>query len=109
MKRFIVVAMGTAVLAVAFPGAYASEDSEYEREGWAALERMHIERAEASATRASAYDPERMPFEQTMLDRGSVGIFEPVLLAQLGGLSYKSVEESDSAFATDHNFIAPAQ
>jgi hypothetical protein len=108
MKRFIVV-IGTSLLAVALPGAYASEDSEYERDGWSALERMQIERADANASKASAYDPERMPFEQTMLDRGAIGIAEPVLLAQLGGLSYKSGEESESPFATDHNFIAPAQ
>lgn len=38
MKRFIVV-IGTALLVAALPGAYASEDSDYEREGWKALER----------------------------------------------------------------------
>jgi hypothetical protein len=51
-----------------------------------------------------------MPFEQSQLDRGSVGIPEQVLLAQIGGTSYKSSdEESESAWSTDHNFIAPAQ
>ncbi len=86
MKRLIVTAIGSAVLALGIPGANASEDTEYERAGWAALER-----------------------EQSMLDRGSVGIPEPVLLAQLGGGSYASGAESESPFAADHNFIAPPQ
>lgn len=89
MKRLIVVAIGSAVLAVAFPAAYASEEAEYEREGWAALERKQM--------------------EQSLLDRESVGIAETVLLAQLGNPSYKSGEESESPFAHDHNFIAPPQ
>ena len=109
MKRLIVVALGTAVLAVAVPGANASGDSEYEREGWAALERGQVERTEAIAPQASAYESDRMPFEQTMLDRGAVGIPERVQLAQLGGLSYKSADDSESPFAADHNFIAPPQ
>jgi hypothetical protein len=59
----------------------------------------------------TAYEPmssERMPFEQSMLDRGSLGLPEPVLLASTGGTSYKSGEETESVWANDHNFIAPA-
>jgi len=114
MKRLnvTILAIGTAVLAIGFQGASASEDSEYEREGWAALERSQAERTEASASQASAayesISSDRMPFEQSLLDRGAVGLPERVLLAQIGGTSYKSDEESESPFATDHNFIAPA-
>jgi hypothetical protein len=32
-----------------------------------------------------------------------------VMVAQIGGSSYKSGEDSESVWATDHNFIAPAQ
>jgi hypothetical protein len=52
---------------------------------------------------------ENMPFEQSQLDRGSVGIAEPVLLASVGGTSYKSDEDGGSPWSGDHNFIAPAQ
>lgn len=50
------------------------------------------------------------PFEQTELDRAlpSIGS-ERVLVAQMGGTSYKSDEGNGSVWATDHNFIAPAQ
>jgi hypothetical protein len=60
---------------------------------------------------AAPHEPipsERMPFEQSMLDRGHVGLPEPVLLASTGGTSYKSGEESESPWASDHNFISPA-
>jgi hypothetical protein len=115
MKRLdvTILAIGTAVLAIGFQGANASEDSEYEREGWAALERSQTERTEASAPQASAayesISSDRMPFEQSLLDRGAVGVPERVLLAQIGGMSYKSGEESASPWADDHDFIAPAQ
>ena len=49
------------------------------------------------------------PFEQTELDRGTLATPERVLVAQIGGMSYKSDEGSDAVWATDHNFIAPAQ
>lgn len=112
MRRFIVAAIGSAVLAVVVPAANASGDSEYEREGWAALERASVERTEANVSRPSAEERAGMPFEQSELDRALVGIpeyeYPPVLVAQIGGLSHKSGEADDSPFATDHNFIAPA-
>ena len=56
---------------------------------------------------------DRMPFEQSQLDRGITG--EPperVRLAQLGNISYKSDEDAsevtEKPWANDHNFIAPA-
>jgi hypothetical protein len=62
----------------------------------------------------AAYEPisrDRMPFDQTQLDRALPAPAERVQLAQIGGMSYKSVEETESGspWATDHNFIAPAQ
>ena len=54
-----------------------------------------------------------MPPEQSHLDLGALGMQEPVLIAQLGGGSYKSAaepeEERKSVWANDHNFIAPPQ
>lgn len=114
MKRLnvTILAIGTAVLAIGFQGANASEDSECEREGRAALERSQAERTEANASQESAaYESifsDGLPFEQSLLDRRAVGLPEPVLLAQTGGTSYKSDEESESPFANDHNFMAPA-
>jgi hypothetical protein len=114
MKRLNVtmLAIGTAVLALGFPGANASEDREHEREGWAALEGIQVERTEADASQASAahapISRDRRPFEQSLLDRGSLGLPDHVMVAQIGGTSYKSDEESESAWDTDHNFIAPA-
>jgi hypothetical protein len=52
---------------------------------------------------------ERMPFEQTQLDRGDLGTREHVRVAQIGSLSYKSSDEgSESPWTSDHSFIAPA-
>ena len=79
----------------------------------APFEQNELDRALPALTESvAAYEPissERMPFEQTQLDRGSLGMPEPVLVAQIGGRSYKSDEGSESAWANDHNFIAPAQ
>ena len=52
--------------------------------------------------------PESMPFEQTQLDRGHLATPERVQLAQVGGASYKSDEGSESVWASDYNFVAPA-
>jgi hypothetical protein len=52
---------------------------------------------------------DRMPFEQAQFDRGDLGTSERVLVAQIGGMSYRSDEGRESVWATDHNFIAPAQ
>lgn len=50
------------------------------------------------------------PFEQTQFDRDYLGTSEHVLLAQIGGMSYKSgTGESESVWLADHNFIAPPQ
>jgi hypothetical protein len=50
-----------------------------------------------------------MPFEQSLLDRGSLGLPEHVLVPQMGGLlSYLSGEESESPSATDRSVIASA-
>jgi hypothetical protein len=50
-----------------------------------------------------------MPFEQSLLDRGSLGLPEHVLVPQMGGLlSYLSGEESESPSANDRSFIASA-
>lgn len=49
------------------------------------------------------------PFEQTEFDRGTLGAPERVLVAQIGGMSYRSDEGRESVWAADHNFIAPAQ
>jgi hypothetical protein len=61
----------------------------------------------------AAYEPiasERLPFEQTQFDRGDLAMPERVLIAQVGDGSYKSAPEgSESVWANDHNFIAPAQ
>ncbi len=57
---------------------------------------------------------DRMPFDQTQLDRALPTLpdtSERVQVAQIGGMSYKSVDESevDSPWASDYHFIAPAQ
>jgi hypothetical protein len=57
---------------------------------------------------------DRMPFEQSQLDRGITGEPERVMLAQLGNLSYRSAEEpvegaAGNPWANDYHFIAPAQ
>ena len=54
------------------------------------------------------------PFEQTELDRvlpEVPGGGERVMVASIGDTVYVSAEESDGAspWASDHNFIAPAQ
>ncbi len=49
------------------------------------------------------------PFEQNELDRAILATPETVLLAAVGGLSYKSDEGGESPWGNDHNFIAPAQ
>jgi hypothetical protein len=105
MKRLIVA------VAIALSTAPALADV------GAPFEQNELDRAlPALSENVAAYEPissERMPFEQSQLDRGSLGIPEQeqerVLVAQMGGLSYKSGEESQSAWSTDHNFIAPAQ
>lgn len=63
----------------------------------------------------ASIDRSRMPFEQTELDRAlpevSGGGGERVMVASIGDTVYVSADESDSAspWASDHNFIAPAQ
>jgi hypothetical protein len=58
--------------------------------------------------------PDRMPFEQTQLDRGLTAE-EPVLYAAAGGgtMSDRDIaateRSSHSAWADDHNFVAPPQ
>jgi hypothetical protein len=78
----------------------------------APFEQTELDRALPTVPESiTPYEPissERMPFEQSILDRGHLGLPEPVLLASTGGTSYKSGEESESPWASDHNFIAPA-
>ena len=68
------------------------------------------EKVAASEQTVSA---ERMPYEQNRIDAALPNLpdtRERVMLAQIGGTSYKSeVEESGSPWANDHHFIAPAQ
>jgi hypothetical protein len=106
MKRLIVA------VAIALSTAPALADV------GAPFDQNELDRAlPALSENVTTYEPvssERMPFEQSQLDRGSLGIPEQeqerVLVAQMGGTSYKSSdEESESAWSTDHNFIAPAQ
>lgn len=101
MKRLIVA------VAVALSTAPALADV------GAPFEQNELDRALPSVSETTAayerISSDRMPFEQTQLDRGSIGSPEPVLVAQLGSMSYKSDEDSESVWATDHNFIAPAQ
>jgi hypothetical protein len=101
MKRFIVV------VAIALSSAPAFADV------GAPFEQNELDRALPNVTEnATTYEPisaERMPFEQTQLDRGILGEPDKVELAALGGMSYKSDEEGDSPWTNDHNFIAPAQ
>ncbi|HEX6318329.1 MAG TPA: hypothetical protein VFZ84_05590 [Burkholderiales bacterium] len=56
---------------------------------------------------------ERMPYDQHRIDTALPNLRdtgERVMLAQIGGTSYKSAgEESASPWANDHNFIAPPQ
>ena len=80
----------------------------------APFEQTELDRAlPAVPENLAAYEPissDRMPFEQTQFDRGYLGTPDPVLVAQIGGMSYKSgTEESESVWANDHNFIAPPQ
>jgi hypothetical protein len=111
--KFAMLGIRTAVLAFGLQGANASENREHEREGWVALARIQVDGTEAHAPQASAaYEPisgDCMPFEQSLLDRGSLGLPEHVLVPQMGGLlSYLSGEESESPSATDRSFIASA-
>ena len=104
--KFAMLGIRTAVLAFGLQGANASEN-------WVALAGIQVDGTEAHAPQASAaYEPisgDCMPFEQSLLDRGSLGLPEHVLVPQMGGLlSYLSGEESESPSATDRSFIASA-
>lgn len=76
------------------------------------MKRLIVAVAIALST-ASALADAGAPFEQTELDRALPALTENaaehVLVAQIGNMSYKSGEGSESAFANDHNFIAPAR
>jgi len=77
----------------------------------APFEQNELDRALPSVPENVAYGQipaERMPFEQTQLDRGAIGEPERVQLASLGDTSYRSAEGSESPWANDHSFIAPA-
>lgn len=99
MKRLIIAA------AIVFAGPALAESS-------APFEQAELDRALPSVPASvTAYAPiakERMPFEQSQLDRGAIGEPEEVQLTQVGTGSYKSAEPSESVWANDHNFIAPA-
>jgi hypothetical protein len=101
MKRFIV--------AVAFALSAAPALANV----GAPFEQNELDRALPNVPESvSTYEPiasDRMPFEQTQLDRAILGTPETVLLAAVGGMSYKSDEGGESPWASDHNFIAPAQ
>ncbi len=101
MKRFIVV------VAIALSSAPALADV------GAPFEQNELDRALPNVSENGAsYEPiaaESMPFEQTQLDRGVTGEPEKVQVAALGGMSYKSDEDGESPWTSDHNFIAPAQ
>ena len=102
MKRLIVA---VAIALSSAPVLAEHRDSPFEQ--------TELDRAlPAVPENVTAHEPiasDRMPFEQSQLDRGILGTPEPVLLVQVGGLSYKSGEESESPWSADHNFIAPAQ
>ena len=103
--KVAMLGIGTAVLAFGLQGANASENREHEREGWVALAGIQVDGTEAHAPQASAaYEPisgHCMPFEQSLLDRGSLGLPEHVLVPQMGGLlSYESDEQGESAWTT---------
>lgn len=108
-----VLAMTAAALALGVQGAIASEDRKDEREGWAALAGIQVEHTQANASGGSSASESRPGegerFELDLLDRGALGLPEHVLLAQIGGLPYKSDEGSESAWDGDHNLIAPPQ
>jgi hypothetical protein len=101
MKRLI------AVLAIAVSSPILAEAGK-------PFEQVDLDRALPSSVSAYVGGYERssaaddMPFEQTQLDRGAIGESERVQLAQIGNASYKSDEGSESPFANDHNFVAPA-
>jgi hypothetical protein len=101
MKRLIVAA----AIALATAPALADVGAPYEQN--------ELDRAlPALPETVAAYESissERMPFEVTQFDRGDLGASEPVRVAQIGNLSYKSDEGSESPWANDHNFISPAQ
>ncbi len=100
MKRFIVV------VAIALSSAPAFADA------GAPFEQNELDRALPNVPEVTAYETissESMPFEQTQLDRGVTGEPEKVQVATLGGMSYKSDEDGESPWTSDHNFIAPAQ
>ena len=101
MKRLIVA------VAIALSTAPAFADV------GAPFEQNELDRAlPAVPENVTAYEPiasDRMPFEQSQLDRGALALPDHAMVAQIGGLSYNSGEDSESAWANDHNFIAPAQ
>jgi hypothetical protein len=106
MKRF---AIAVAIALSAVPALAEQRDAPFEQ---TQLDRALPSLPETVATDYARIPSERMPFEQTQLDRGSIGDREVVLLAQVGSMSYKSVEQNDdsaAAWENDHNFIAPAQ
>jgi hypothetical protein len=101
MKQLIVA---VAIALCASPALAEREDLPFEQNE---LDRA-LPSVPENVTARESISSDRMPFEQTLLDRGYLGDREHVMVAQIGGLSYKSGEEAGSPWATDHNFIAPA-
>jgi hypothetical protein len=78
------------------------------------FEQLDLDRALPTSLpdNVAAHEPiprERLPYEQSQVDRGNIGQPERVQVVQTGNTSYKSdASAEESSWATDHNFIAPA-
>ena len=101
MKRLI----AAVALAVSATSAIAEVGAPFEQNE---LDRM-LPSLPDNVASYSSIPASSLPFEQTQFDRGQLASPESVQLAQIGTASYKSDEGSESVWAKDHNFVAPAQ
>ena len=107
MKKLL-VALALALSAVP---AFADNGAPYDQNE---IDRMLPMLPERTVTETVPVSRDRMPFDQVEIDRALPVLAETperVQLAQLGGGSYKSQaeESSESPWANDYHFIAPAQ
>ncbi|OGA61640.1 MAG: hypothetical protein A3G81_07350 [Betaproteobacteria bacterium RIFCSPLOWO2_12_FULL_65_14] len=107
--RKLTLTVGIALLAVALPAANASDDAQYEREGWAAVPVAEVERARPGTSQR--VDRPRLqraaPYEETLFDRGWPVLPERIPAADEA--SFGATVAPVSPFDRDYGFIAPAQ
>jgi len=109
MKR-LALAVVIALSTVPAVPALADDRSPFEQ---SQLDRALPTLPEKVAASEPTVSADRMPYEQSRIDAALPNLpdtRERVMVAQIGGASYKSAaEDSGSPWADDHHFIAPAQ